>query len=563
HQEYKPPSDAVFLVVVNPWGQDGITHKTSQTGFHNNLGAWLEIASGMRPTALYYQGTHAEVIVEFPISVPLEKLLGDHLLEEIFDIPGLPGASFIYPYNFKNQGHPERKQWVEALFTYQAIPRDFPIRQPYPPPHRPLSKPVTHHSGILAGIPEEHWVRVERARKEWEEAVKREQAEREERMRKERAEREEEMKREKEERARQAEEFLRGVQEEAEQREREERERRETEEAERRRQEFQHYERPAQLNGAPANQPPPAQVKSEPGVKRDPYEEEDEYARNLWPTPTEDNEDVKPNLAELDRAIKDEPNVKQEEGFIKQEEGLVKQEERGTSTADGGVSDEWRALYSGLEMPSAPGQGGEASGSRVKQEGQDACVKEERRDGFFQTERGPFVKEERRPDPELARAFASLPPDLRDGRYSSDSRASSAGVKQEYGAPSRSVKEEPRNWGGSQRGSASRPPQDLGIRRCTKFPDISSRRANAHGMSIVHVSHGARIDTRKDSSTSRGHGAPYLLPSLPGHRAGPTSSVGYYDAQRDPRQRGNPSKRDRSGGREQGNRKRVKADDDF
>ena len=39
------------------------------------------------------------------------------------------------------------------------------------------------------------------------------------------------------------------------------------------RQEFQHYERPAQLNGAPANQPPPAQVKSEPGVKRDPYEE--------------------------------------------------------------------------------------------------------------------------------------------------------------------------------------------------------------------------------------------------------------------------------------------------
>ena len=33
------------------------------------------------------------------------------------------------------------------------------------------------------------------------------------------------------------------------------------------RQEFQNYERPAQLNGAPV------QVKSEPGVKRDPYEE--------------------------------------------------------------------------------------------------------------------------------------------------------------------------------------------------------------------------------------------------------------------------------------------------
>ncbi|KAL1658726.1 hypothetical protein GGF50DRAFT_108330 [Schizophyllum commune] len=543
-KEYKPPSDAVFLVVVNPWGQDGITHKTSQTGFHNNLGAWLEIASGMRPTALYYQGTHAEVIVELPISVPLGKLMGDHLLEEIFDIPGLPGASSIYPYNFKNQGHPERKQWVEALFTYQAIPRDFPIRQPYPPPHRPLSKPVTHHSGILASIPEEHWARLEGARKEWVEAVRREREEREERIRRQNAEREARAKREKEERERQAEEFLRGVQEEAEQREREEKERREMEEAERRRQEFQNYERPAQLSGAPANQPPPVQVKSEPGVKRDPYEEEDEYARNLWPTPTEDNEDVKPNLAELDRAIKGEPDVKQEEG-------LIKQEERGTSMADGGVSDEWRALYSGLEMPSAPSQGVEASVSRGKEEGRDTFVKEERLDGSFQSERSPFVKEERRPDPDLARAFASLPPDLRDGRYSSDSHASSAGVKQEYGAPSRSVKEEPREWRGSQRGSASRPPQDLGSRRSMPYP-------HQH-LPLPH----SRSQPSHDSSTSRGHGAPYLLPSLPGHQAGPIPSVGYYDAQRDPRQRGNPSKRDRSGGREQGNRKRVKADDYF
>ena len=51
--------------MVNPWGQDGITHKTSQTGFHNNLGAWLEIASGMRPTALYYQGTVRLLFIYF------------------------------------------------------------------------------------------------------------------------------------------------------------------------------------------------------------------------------------------------------------------------------------------------------------------------------------------------------------------------------------------------------------------------------------------------------------------------------------------------------------------
>ncbi|KAL1703976.1 hypothetical protein EV121DRAFT_206768 [Schizophyllum commune] len=464
-KEYKPPSDAVFLVVVNPWGQDGITHKTSQTGFHNNLGAWLEIASGMRPTALYYQGTHAEVIVEFPIGVPLEKILGDHLLEEIFAIPGLPGASSIYPYNFKNQGHPERKQWVEALFTYQVIPRDFPIRQPYPPPHRPLSKPVTHHSGILASIPEDHWANVEGLRGQWQEAVRRERAEQEERMRREKAEREERIRREREERERQAEEFLRGVQEEAEQQEREEKERREREEAERRvssllsmqrlvrprtnayRQEFQNYERPAQLNGAAQ----PVQVKSEPDVKRDPYEEEDEYARNLWPTPTKDNEDVKPNLAELDRAIKGEPDVKQEEGVVKQEEGSVIGVNSGVG--EGGVSDEWRALYSGLEMPSASGQGSGASISRMKQGGHDAFVKEERRDGSFQSERRPFVKEERRPDPDFARAFASLPPDLRDGRYSTDSRSSSVGVKQEYAASSRAVQDEQREWRGENNDS--------------------------------------------------------------------------------------------------------------
>ncbi|KAL1685990.1 hypothetical protein GGG16DRAFT_65143 [Schizophyllum commune] len=463
-KEYKPPSDAVFLVVVNPWGQDGITHKTSQTGFHNNLGAWLEIASGMRPTALYYQGTHAEVIVEFPIGVPLEKLLGDHLLEEIFAIPGLPGASSIYPYNFKNQGHPERKQWVEALFIYQVIPRDFPIRQPYPPPHRPLSKPVTHHSGILASIPEDHWANVEGLRGQWQEAVRRERAEQEERMRREKAEREERARREKKERERQAEDFLRGVQEEAEQREREERERKEREEAERRvssrlfdfdllalvrndmRQEFQNYERPAQLNGVPV------QVKSEPGVKRDPYEEEDEYARNLWPTPTEDNEDVKPNLAELDRAIKGEPDVKQEEGVVKQEEGSVIGVTSGVG--EGGVSDEWRALYSRLEMPSTAGNGGAASGARVQEEGRDALVKEERRDTFIKEEmRDHSIKEERRPDPDIARAFASLPPDLRDGRYSTDSRSSSVGVKQEYASSSRAVKDEQREWRGEKNDS--------------------------------------------------------------------------------------------------------------
>ena len=32
---------------------------------------------------------------------------------------------------------------------------------------------------------------------------------------------------------------------------------------------------------------------------------------------------MKPNLAELDRAIKGEPDVKQEEGVVKQEEGSV------------------------------------------------------------------------------------------------------------------------------------------------------------------------------------------------------------------------------------------------
>ncbi|KAL1750974.1 hypothetical protein FB107DRAFT_222894 [Schizophyllum commune] len=470
-KEYKPPSDAVFLVVVNPWGQDGITHKTSQTGFHNNLGAWLEIASGMRPTALYYQGTHAEVIVEFPIGVPLEKLLGDHLLEDIFAIPSLPGASSIYPYNFKNQGHPERKQWVEALFTYQVIPRDFPIRQPYPPPHRPLSKPVTHHSGILASIPEDHWANVEGLRGQWQEAVRREREEQEERMRKEKVEREERARREKQERERQAEDFLRGVQEEAEQREREERERKEREEAERRvstrlfdfdllasdefganfsarrMDEFQNYERPAQLNGAPV------QVKSEPGVKRDPYEEEEEYARNLWPTPTEDNEDVKPNLAELDRAIKGEPDVKQEEGVVKQEEGSVIGVTSGVGK--GGVSDEWRALYSRLEMPSTAGNGGAASGARVQQEGRDAFVKEESRDTFIKEEmRDHSIKEERRADPDLARAFASLPPDLRDGRYSTDSRSSSVGVKQEYASSSRAVKDEQREWRGEKNDSS-------------------------------------------------------------------------------------------------------------
>ena len=148
-------------------------------------------------------------------------------------------------------------------------------------------------------------------------------------------------------------------------------------------------------------------------------------------------------------------------------------------------------------MPTTAGNGGAASGARVQEEGRDGLVKEERRDTFIKEEmRDHSIKEERRPDPDLASAFASLPLDLRDGRYSTDSRSSSVGVKQEYASSSRAAKDEQREWrgekndsglsstaedglSGSHRGSAFRSPQDLGNHRCMYIPPLSCGHADA------------------------------------------------------------------------------------
>ncbi|KAL1740473.1 hypothetical protein HDZ31DRAFT_76865, partial [Schizophyllum fasciatum] len=104
----------------------------------------------------------------------------------------------------------------------------------------------------------------------------------------------------------------------------------------------------------------------------------DEYARNLWPTPTEDNEDVKPNIAELDRAIKGEPadghvSIKRE-GRDETVLATVKQEPDRSGEGNGAVSDEWRQMFSGLEMA----QQDVKSGARVKEEVATSAASAER-----------------------------------------------------------------------------------------------------------------------------------------------------------------------------------------
>ncbi|TRM55651.1 hypothetical protein BD626DRAFT_523520 [Schizophyllum amplum] len=497
-KEYKVPKNAVFLVVVNPWGQDGIDRTTSQRGFHNNLGAWLEIACGSRPTCVYYQGTHAEVIVEFGKDVNLNKLLGDHALEDVFGAPGLPGASSIYPYNYKMNGNPQNKQWAEALFDYRDIPAEFPVRRRYPLPRRPEARPKTHHSGILGSIPDDHWDRVDGLRREQRSptpplppplppvpppppATN-----------------------------------------------------------------FLPYERPVQLAAASIKEEEPVvQVKAELGVKRDPYEEDDDYARNLWPAPTTDEEDVKP-------IIKAEPDSNY----------IVKEEDAGGSCLpgvkredDGGrVSAQWQQMFNGLELPRPPTDD-------VKPV--QAVKSEEAGVNFNQ-----HVKTEHLDDTSedagrlLEEVFSQLPEHIRTGQYASSGALS---VKADDSQFARSFDSfPPRGVEGPSTGAHSQ-------RIKNEFADDYERsRSDLHGYS--------RDDSRRASSSRappplqanrhQDRSSPVKRESdersylqRPDLRADIKPSLGYRDAARDPRRRGEPPKRELDGDRrEDREHKRVKSE---
>ncbi|KAJ2917689.1 hypothetical protein MD484_g2691, partial [Candolleomyces efflorescens] len=134
---YEVP-DEKFVVVVNAWGKTGDRQK-----YTNAVGAWFEIMlrkvcpkQKLQLNCIYYQSTHDILIVELPQAVSsLESLLGAHPYGSFLTIdPTSTEFAYIYEYNFRLFNHPENTNWHASMPSYREIPRNLPVRDPYPLP---------------------------------------------------------------------------------------------------------------------------------------------------------------------------------------------------------------------------------------------------------------------------------------------------------------------------------------------------------------------------------------------------------------------------------------------
>lgn len=159
---YKVPSDSKFLVVIKPWGLEKANGREEfDDDSVRDINAWFEIMlrnhapKGTRPKCVYFQRSNlARVIVELPSYVNLSLLLGAHYRPDFLDErlladrkrdPPKNETTYIYEYDFRNQNHPDRRGFTSAFWTYEKVgpdgftrvpclPRDFPVRSPYPRP---------------------------------------------------------------------------------------------------------------------------------------------------------------------------------------------------------------------------------------------------------------------------------------------------------------------------------------------------------------------------------------------------------------------------------------------
>ncbi|KAF9444114.1 hypothetical protein P691DRAFT_787144 [Macrolepiota fuliginosa MF-IS2] len=138
-KRYPTPTDK-YLIVTDPWG--GVPLKTSD--FFNNVTAWFEIMlkpkyPGARPSAIFYQFTNKNIIVEIPDNIDVEPYLGTHYWSSFLLPPHCyeVGARASYIYEFETRFFPTpaaQGGWTAGYAQYTRIRPDFFVREPYPAP---------------------------------------------------------------------------------------------------------------------------------------------------------------------------------------------------------------------------------------------------------------------------------------------------------------------------------------------------------------------------------------------------------------------------------------------
>ncbi|KAH7912716.1 hypothetical protein BJ138DRAFT_1147706 [Hygrophoropsis aurantiaca] len=146
---------AEYVVVAKPWGMDPASKNRAQPDV-NRIGTWIHVvlrdqAINVIPETVYMMGTRDEVIVQLPMGTDIRPLLGQHRWSTFSHRHAShPGASFVFEYNYRNNGNPENHNWAEH---YPQILEGAPVKLPYPKPSwieppnfiRSLVLPIPRH----------------------------------------------------------------------------------------------------------------------------------------------------------------------------------------------------------------------------------------------------------------------------------------------------------------------------------------------------------------------------------------------------------------------------------
>ncbi|PCH41365.1 hypothetical protein WOLCODRAFT_24692 [Wolfiporia cocos MD-104 SS10] len=139
---YEDDPECKYIVIEDPW--PGKLHgKARDAPYWRWLGAWVYFMLGKNaaPENTYSVNTRAEVIVKLPEHVDITPILGAHRWRQFLysgDPRDVQRVSYIFEYNYRLKGEPERHNWEshEPVGSFEPPPNlGCPVKFPYPSPH--------------------------------------------------------------------------------------------------------------------------------------------------------------------------------------------------------------------------------------------------------------------------------------------------------------------------------------------------------------------------------------------------------------------------------------------
>ncbi|KAH8106270.1 hypothetical protein BXZ70DRAFT_428196 [Cristinia sonorae] len=160
--QYLDDPGCVYIVVEEPWPATKFGGDRRKTpGYFNWMSSWVYymLDKKAHPSVIFTVDTRSEVIMELPEGTNITPILGAHHWNRFLAPPG-PGAavpnkiSYVFEYDYKNNGRPEEHNWYENDTIEGGEPPirfRIPFKYPYPPPSwaslsgrscRSLAKPL-------------------------------------------------------------------------------------------------------------------------------------------------------------------------------------------------------------------------------------------------------------------------------------------------------------------------------------------------------------------------------------------------------------------------------------